>query len=110
MKLNVWQAEALAKAMRDHADPDAPDLNPYYAEVELRHVEDDDHRDVLVIVWEDGTRLVLGDNYANHFTPIDPVRADQSKYVDHRGTLRYSADHSEVYPGPTGVRRGPDSH
>lgn len=38
----------------------------------------------------------------------DPVKKDQSKYRGADGKLRYSADGSEVYPGPTGVRRWPD--
>jgi hypothetical protein len=36
--------------------------------------------------------------------PRDPVARDQSKYVGEDGRLRYSADGSEVFPGPTGVR------
>ena len=28
---------------------------------------------------------------------------DQSKFTDEQGTLRYSADHGEVFPGATGV-------
>jgi len=39
----------------------------------------------------------------------DPVLKDQSKYRDADGKLRYSADGSEVFPGPTGVRRWPDN-
>lgn len=69
MKLNVWQVEALAKTMREHSDTH-PTADRDYAEVELRVVEDDDHRDVLVIVWEDGTHLALGDNYANQYTDV----------------------------------------
>jgi hypothetical protein len=38
-------------------------------------------------------------------TVTDPVTANQSKYRDEHGILRYSSDHSEVFPGPTGVRR-----
>lgn len=34
----------------------------------------------------------------------DPVKRDQSKYRDPDGHLRYSADHSLVFPGKTGVR------
>lgn len=37
----------------------------------------------------------------------DPVKADQSKYTDDEGNLRYSADKSLVFPGPTGVRSTP---
>jgi len=36
---------------------------------------------------------------------VDPVRKNQSKYVDIFGVLRYSADGSIVFPGPTGVRK-----
>ena len=36
---------------------------------------------------------------------MSTVKQDQSKYVDAAGVLRYSADGSEVFPGPTGVRR-----
>lgn len=36
---------------------------------------------------------------------IDPVERNQSKHVDAAGALRYDADGSEVFPGPTGVRR-----
>ena len=39
----------------------------------------------------------------------DPVKRDQSKYVGDDGKLRYYADGSEVFPGPTGVRRWPDN-
>lgn len=35
----------------------------------------------------------------------DPIRRNQSKHLDSNGVLRYSADDSEVFPGPTGVRR-----
>lgn len=38
----------------------------------------------------------------------DPVQQNQSKYVGADGRLRYVADDSEVFPGPTGVRRWPD--
>lgn len=34
----------------------------------------------------------------------DPVSRDQSKHVGDDGRLRYTADGSEVFPGPTGVR------
>jgi hypothetical protein len=37
-------------------------------------------------------------------TITDPVTANQSKYRDEHGILRYSADNSEVFPHPTGVR------
>lgn len=36
---------------------------------------------------------------------IDPIHSDQSKHTDAEGKLRYNADGSEVFPGPTGVRR-----
>ena len=36
-------------------------------------------------------------------TITDPVMTNQSKYYASDG-LRYSADNSEVYPGPAGVR------
>jgi len=35
---------------------------------------------------------------------MDPVLANQSKYRDADGVLRYSADGSRVFPGPTGIR------
>lgn len=35
----------------------------------------------------------------------DPIHKNQSKFVDAAGILRYSADGSEVFPGPTGVRK-----
>ena len=35
---------------------------------------------------------------------IDPVTSRQSKYTDDEGKLRYDADKSLVFPGPTGVR------
>jgi hypothetical protein len=38
----------------------------------------------------------------------DPIRTNQSKYRGRDGRLRYQADGSEVFPGPTGVRRWPD--
>lgn len=34
----------------------------------------------------------------------DPVRKNQSKHVGEDGQLRYDADNSLVFPGPTGVR------
>jgi hypothetical protein len=34
----------------------------------------------------------------------DPIAKDQSKYRDSAGQLRYSADDTYVYPGPSGVR------
>lgn len=30
------------------------------------------------------------------------IKSDQSKYADEAGILRYRADNSEVFPGPTG--------
>lgn len=38
-------------------------------------------------------------------TVIDPVTSRQSKYTDDEGKLRYDADKSLVFPGPTGVRQ-----
>lgn len=35
----------------------------------------------------------------------DPIHANQSKFVDEAGILRYRADGSEVFPGATGVRK-----
>jgi hypothetical protein len=43
-----------------------------------------------------------GDACAYH---EDPVRTNQSKHRDAEGVLRYDADDSEVFPGPTGVRK-----
>jgi len=45
------------------------------------------------------------DNDFNERDERDPVTKDQSKHRDASGVLRYSADGSEVFPGPTGVRR-----
>ena len=38
-------------------------------------------------------------------TVIDPVTSRQSKFTDDEGKLRYDADKSLVFPGPTGVRK-----
>ena len=38
-------------------------------------------------------------------TILDPVNTNQSKYADEQGVLRYTADHSRVFPGRTGVRK-----
>jgi NADH/NAD ratio-sensing transcriptional regulator Rex len=51
-----------------------------------------------------------GERYRERIAEIDRimadlVRRDQSKHIDSDGVLRYSADGSEVFPGPTGVRR-----
>lgn len=78
MKLNVWQAEAIATAMREHddatSDPtsDLGGLDRAYADVQVRDaVETEDHDRVIVIAWEDGVVLRLGDSCANAFVPTE---------------------------------------
>ena len=69
LNMNVWQAEAVAKAMREHdtAYTDQ-DLSHAYANVEIVEVNDDSNNRIVVIRWEDDAYKVLGDSYANEFT------------------------------------------
>ena len=67
-------------------------------------------------LYEDERGKIVGSPQGSHgyvyvagwLKRSDPVRTDQSKEVGADGRLRYSADGSEVFPGPTGVRRSAD--
>lgn len=83
------------------------DLMSYREELRMQAIETDETFNGPCRTRVELIDAILADR--KHGPGADPVRRDQSKHVGADGRLRYSADGSEVFPGATGVRRGPRS-